>query len=145
MAVRDLLGGLIRLHILHHAAHEPIFGLGIIEELALHGYKLSPGTLYPLLHGLEKSGYINSSIERVAGRRRRVYLVTEEGRQALALAKTKVWELFRELFEVELSFSVAGKVGPQDHIVGDDGLSKKTDAKLDRKHTHKRSIKKAKS
>jgi PadR family transcriptional regulator, regulatory protein PadR len=38
---RDLYAGLIRLHILHHAAHEPIFGLGIIEELARHGYKLT--------------------------------------------------------------------------------------------------------
>jgi hypothetical protein len=51
---RDLYAGLIRLHILHHAAHEPIFGLGIIEELARHGYKLSAGTLYPILHGLER-------------------------------------------------------------------------------------------
>jgi hypothetical protein len=40
---RDLYAGLIRLHILHHAAHEPIFGLGIIEELARHSYKLSAG------------------------------------------------------------------------------------------------------
>lgn len=112
MAARDLLSGLIRLHILHHAAHEPIFGLGIIEELAHHGYKLSPGTLYPLLHGLEKCGYISSSIERVAGRQRRVYLITEGGRQALALAKTKVWELFRELFEDELRFTTQVHADP---------------------------------
>ncbi|HEU5450533.1 MAG TPA: helix-turn-helix transcriptional regulator, partial [Terriglobales bacterium] len=50
---QDLYSGLIRLHILHHACHEPIFGLGMIEELARHGYKLSAGTMYPLLHGLE--------------------------------------------------------------------------------------------
>jgi PadR family transcriptional regulator PadR len=53
---RDLYSGLIRLHILHHAAEEPIFGLGMLEELARHGYRISPGTLYPLLHGLEKKG-----------------------------------------------------------------------------------------
>ena len=29
---------------------------GMIEELARHGYPMSPGTLYPLLHGLEKKG-----------------------------------------------------------------------------------------
>jgi DNA-binding PadR family transcriptional regulator len=51
---KDLYGGMIRLHILHHAAKEPVFGLGIIEELRHHGYQLSPGTLYPMLHGMEK-------------------------------------------------------------------------------------------
>jgi DNA-binding PadR family transcriptional regulator len=57
---RDLYSGLIRLHILYHAVREPIYGLGIMEELGRHGYKLSAGTLYPLLHGLEKKGYLHS-------------------------------------------------------------------------------------
>ena len=51
---QDLYAGLIRLHILHHASKGPVFGLWFIEEFARHGYKLSPGTLYPLLHGLER-------------------------------------------------------------------------------------------
>jgi DNA-binding PadR family transcriptional regulator len=101
MAERDLLSGLIRLHILHHAANEPIFGLGIIEELGQHGYKLSAGTLYPILHGLEESGYLVSNTELVEGRQRRLYVITDAGNDMLALAKTKVWELFRELFEDE--------------------------------------------
>jgi PadR family transcriptional regulator PadR len=105
MGERDLLSGLIRLHILHHAAHEPIFGLGIIEELGHHGYKLSPGTLYPVLHGLEKSDYLTSRTELVAGRQRRLYEITDAGRTALAHGKIKVWELFRELFEDELRFT----------------------------------------
>ena len=45
-----------RLHVLHHAVQGPIFGLGMLEELARHGYRISPGTLYPLFHGLEKKG-----------------------------------------------------------------------------------------
>lgn len=53
MTDKDLYGGLIRLHILHHAAEEPVFGLGIIEELRRHGYEMSAGTVYPMLHGLE--------------------------------------------------------------------------------------------
>lgn len=110
MGERDLLSGLIRLHILHHAAHEPIFGLGIIEELSHHGYKLSAGTLYPILHGLEKNGYLSSRTELVAGRQRRLYVITGSGQAALALAKTKVWELFRELFEDELRFSTANQI-----------------------------------
>ncbi len=55
-----IYSGLIRLHILHHASKEPIFGLGIIEELGRHGYRLSAGTLYPLLHGLEREGHLRS-------------------------------------------------------------------------------------
>lgn len=113
MGERNLLSGLIRLHILHHAAHEPIFGLGIIEELGQHGYKLSAGTLYPILHGLEKSGYVSSRTELVAGRQRRLYVITESGKSVLALAKTKVRELFHELFEDELRFSTAGRVDEQ--------------------------------
>jgi DNA-binding PadR family transcriptional regulator len=58
---RDLYSGLIRLHVLHHASEEPIFGQGMVEELARHGYRISPGTLYPILHGLEKKGYLRSS------------------------------------------------------------------------------------
>lgn len=95
----ELYGGLIRLHILHHAMHEPVFGLGIIEELARHGYRLSPGTLYPMLHGLERKGYLGSRARRVGGHVRRVYTITSRGRRALEAAKVKVRELYGELFE----------------------------------------------
>ncbi len=101
MKDRDLSGGLIRLHILHHACHEPIFGLGIMEELGRHGYKLSAGTLYPILHGMEKAGYLQSRTEQVKGRIRRVYVATQEGSNALRLGKERVRELFRELLEDE--------------------------------------------
>ena len=99
MRDRELYAGLIRLHILHHAAQEPIFGLGIIEELGRHGYRLSPGTLYPLLHGLEARGHLRSVVQHHGGRRRRVYRATARGRRSLAAAKGKVRELFSELFE----------------------------------------------
>ncbi|HTM49431.1 MAG TPA: PadR family transcriptional regulator [Bryobacteraceae bacterium] len=96
---RDLYSGLIRLHILHHAAEEPIFGLGMADELARHGYRLSLGTLYPLLHGLERRGYLKSSEQRHGKTKRRVYRATPAGRKALAAAKSKVRELFGELIE----------------------------------------------
>jgi DNA-binding PadR family transcriptional regulator len=97
---RDLLAGMIRLHLLHHASEEPIFGLGMIEELGRHGYRLSAGTLYPILHGMEEQGYLRSSIKPTPdGRRRRVYRITPAGRRAFAVAKIKVRELFGELFE----------------------------------------------
>ena len=96
---RDLYSGLIRLHILHHAAEEPVFGLGMAEELARHGYRISPGTLYPLLHGLERKGYLRSYEKRNGKSLRRVYQATPRGRQALRAAKRKIRELFREVIE----------------------------------------------
>jgi DNA-binding PadR family transcriptional regulator len=98
---KDLYSGLIRLHVLYHACQEPIFGAGIIEELARHGYRLSPGTLYPLLHGLEEKGYLRSSEENGGRQSRRVYRATTKGRKAMAAAKVKVHELFSELLEDE--------------------------------------------
>jgi PadR family transcriptional regulator PadR len=98
-ADRDLYSGLIPLHVLHHAVEGPIFGLGMIEELARHGYKISPGSLYPLLQGLEKKGYLRSTEKRNGKSLRRVYRATQLGRKALGASKGKVRELFRELVE----------------------------------------------
>jgi PadR family transcriptional regulator PadR len=100
-AEQDLYGGLVRLHILHHASKGPVFGLWFIEELARHGYKLSPGTLYPLLHGLERKGYLRSTEERSGKHARRMYRATPLGRKVLAAARGKVSELFGELLEGE--------------------------------------------
>ena len=96
---RDIFAGLIKLHILYHASKERIFGLWIIEELRRHGYELSPGTLYPILHRMEKKGYLNSEKEIVKGKIRRVYSITAPGMEMLTEAKSKVRELFGELFE----------------------------------------------
>jgi PadR family transcriptional regulator, regulatory protein PadR len=96
---RDLYSGLIRLHILHHAVEGPIFGLGMAEELARHGYRISPGTLYPLLHGLELKGYLRATEQRQGKSLRRVYRATALGRKALKGARTKVQELIGELME----------------------------------------------
>ncbi len=96
---RELFFGLIRIHVLVHAAHEPIFGLAMMEELAHHGYRIGPGTLYPLLHGLERSGLLKSSLKVAGGRERRIYRITSAGRKALARASAKVDELHEELHE----------------------------------------------
>ncbi len=98
---RDLYAGLIRLHVLHHAAKETVYGFAMIEELRRHGYELSTGTLYPILHGLEQKGLLRSTKERDGGTERRMYRATPAGRKALAAAKAKVRELFGELFEDE--------------------------------------------
>jgi PadR family transcriptional regulator, regulatory protein PadR len=96
---KDLYSGLMRLHVLHHACEGEVFGLDMIEELARHGYKISPGTIYPILHDLEKRGYLKASVFRSGRVRRRLYKATPPGRKALKLAKQKVRELFGELIE----------------------------------------------
>ena len=96
---RDLFTGLIRIHVLVHAQHEPIFGLAMMEELSHHGYRIGPGTLYPLLHGMERGGLLKSHFQKVDGRRRRVYTITAAGRRALNNVRTKVDELHHELHE----------------------------------------------
>jgi PadR family transcriptional regulator PadR len=99
---RELFTGLIRIHVLVHAAHEPIFGLAMMEELKHHGYRIGPGTLYPLLHGMERGGLLKSELKNVTGRRRRVYRITASGRNTLDKARVKVDELHHELHEKRL-------------------------------------------
>jgi PadR family transcriptional regulator, regulatory protein PadR len=96
---QELYIGLVRLHVLHHAAEEPIFGLGMIEELGRHGYRLGPGTIYPLLHGMERRGWLRSEPRLANGHRRKVYAATAAGRRALAEARQQVRELFEEMCE----------------------------------------------
>lgn len=115
---KDLYSGLIRLHLLHHAAKEPIFGLGMIEELARHGYRLSAGTLYPILHGLERKGYLRSRRAQVGGRVRRTYRTTPAGRRALAGARERVRELFGELLEQRTLHHGADGLGHSDAPAG---------------------------
>jgi DNA-binding PadR family transcriptional regulator len=98
---QELYAGLIRLHILHHAAREPVLGLWLMEELRRHGYRIGPGTLYPILHGLEERGLLRSTRQREGRSARRVYSATARGRRSFERAKGKVRELFGEIFEDE--------------------------------------------
>ena len=93
MKHQELLVGLIRLHILHHAAKEEFYGQWMIHELARHGYTLSPGTLYPMLHALERRGYLRSRKERLDRTFRRLYRATALGREADRICKVQVREL----------------------------------------------------
>jgi DNA-binding PadR family transcriptional regulator len=94
----DLNSGLIRLHILQHAVKAHIFGLAMLEELARHGYRISPGTtLYRLLQGLEHKGCLRPWEVREVRSRRRVFRATPKGQQAITGDKKKIKELFAEI------------------------------------------------
>jgi PadR family transcriptional regulator PadR len=93
----DLSSGLIKLHVLYHASEMPVYGLWLIEELAEHGYRVSPGTLYPLLHSLEESEMLKSRSELFSGKIRRYYKITAAGRRHLKKAKKQLMELIGEI------------------------------------------------
>ena len=96
---RKLFLGFVQIHILHHAKREPFFGSWMIAELNEHGYSLSPGTLYPLLHNLETSGLLMKENRNYEGKIRKYYSITEKGNEVLTEAKQKAYELIRELEE----------------------------------------------
>ena len=98
----DLFSGdFIKLHVLHHASEHPVYGLWLIEELAEHGYRVSPGTLYPLLHSLEESELLKSYNELHEGKIRRYYRLTPNGRRQLKKVKVQLIELMREILTKE--------------------------------------------
>ena len=119
MADHDLYSGLVCLHVLYHASAGPIFGLGMMQELRRHGYRIGPGTLYPMLHRLEKKGYLRSTQKVVQGKMRRVYVITARGRAQLPEAAEKVRELYEEMVEGR------GEPSPA-HPLPEDGIGSET-------------------
>ena len=97
--MRQFLRGAVQLHVLHHAAEREVDGAWMSEELARHGHRISPGTLYPALHRMEAEGLLISRDELVEGRRRRRYRATEQGRRVLADTRRALRELADEVLE----------------------------------------------
>jgi DNA-binding PadR family transcriptional regulator len=94
--LQRVLAGFIRMHVLHHAEEGDLFGHWMIEELRHHGYRISAGTLYPMLRTMEKDGWIAGRDEK-GGARRRLYNITAKGRKALKEVRARLRELFREV------------------------------------------------
>ncbi|MGE5378541.1 MAG: PadR family transcriptional regulator [Bacteroidota bacterium] len=94
---RDLFLGFVKLHILHHAGREPVYGLWLIEDLGRHGYRLSPGTLYPILHALQQEQLLACETRVVEGKVRKYYHLTSRGRIALREGRKKARELMEEI------------------------------------------------
>lgn len=105
--LRELFLGFIRVHILFHAAEGPVYGVALIAELARHGYRVGPGTLYPILHALEREGYLRREERVVDGRVRKYYRITAAGLRILERAQAQLRELVGEVLPV----SRRGKAG----------------------------------
>jgi len=94
--LQRVLSGFIRMHVLRHAEEGDVFGNWMLEELRHHGYKISPGTLYPLLRSMERDGWLKGCTEK-GGARRRLYHITPAGRAALKEVRARLRELFDEV------------------------------------------------
>ncbi|WP_080845843.1 PadR family transcriptional regulator [Cytobacillus gottheilii] len=95
--LRKLFLGFIHIHILHHADEEPIYGLWMLDELKEHGYSMSAGTLYPILHSMTNDGLLQQEKQKVEGKIRKYYRTTEKGKEILLEARKKAFELFKEI------------------------------------------------
>lgn len=89
----------MRVHVLHHAAQEPFYGAAMMEELRRHGYSISAGTFYPMLHRLDEEGLLDREERVVEGKVRKYYAATTEGRAALGEIRPKIVELAQEVLE----------------------------------------------
>lgn len=95
--LRKLFLGFIQIHILHHAKDHPIYGVWMLDELREHGYEISSGTLYPILHSMEADGLLHKEERNVEGKIRKYYTATSKGEEVLNQARAKAYELFKEI------------------------------------------------
>jgi len=98
MYEKKIMLAFARVHILHHAGEKRgIYGAWMMEELSGHGYSMGPGTLYPILHDMEKEGLLTSEDVTVSGKVRKVYHLTDDGRKTLGSLKKLIRELYGEV------------------------------------------------
>ena len=93
---REFLLTFWKVHILHHAAEHGVYGHWMLEELHRHGYRLSPGTLYPILVRMERRGWLTSS-EPTRLKAARVYHLTPLGHSVLQHVRGALGELSGEV------------------------------------------------
>jgi DNA-binding PadR family transcriptional regulator len=75
--------GMVRLFILHQAGEAPIYGVKLKKSLRDRGYDISPGSLYPLLHTMEKANLLHCRLKVFKGRVRKYYHLTPKGESSL--------------------------------------------------------------
>ncbi len=97
--IKKIFTGFIYIHILYHASKEPVYGVRMMEELESHGYRIGPGTLYPLLHRMETDGLLISQEETVNSKVRKYYRATAEGVSLLERCRRQVDEMRKEIVD----------------------------------------------
>lgn len=99
MVLRDFELGAMQVHILYHAAQQPVYGSWMAQELAHHGFAISYGTLYPMLHRMHSEGLLACREQRDGSQMRKYYTATAQGKQELVQVQRLVRELSQEVGE----------------------------------------------
>ncbi|MCA9414373.1 MAG: helix-turn-helix transcriptional regulator [Candidatus Omnitrophica bacterium] len=95
---REILLGFWKVHILHHATEGPVVGQWMLQELRHHGYEVSPGTLYPIFHRMDRLGWLRCEVDPDGGpRAKRSYFITDKGRGVLQATRIQLKELTGEV------------------------------------------------
>ena len=97
---KELVGASTALLVLGVLAREPSYGYRIVRrvnEEAAGMFVWQEGTIYPVLHRLEKDGLVRAQWRTAdTGRERKYYSITAEGKRALA-GQTEQWSAFHNL------------------------------------------------
>ena len=89
--------GMVKLVVMHQAGLGPVYGGKLSKYLHNQGYEISPGSLYPLLHTLEKANLLRSRIRIFKGRVRKYYELTPQGQTCLDALRQEVGDIVREV------------------------------------------------
>jgi PadR family transcriptional regulator PadR len=95
--------GMLKFFVLHQAAQGPVYGGKLKKQLQDWDYDISPGSLYPLLHALEKAMLLKSRVKIFKGRARKYYDITDEGRALLAEVHEKLADVLTRMLSPDLS------------------------------------------
>jgi PadR family transcriptional regulator PadR len=94
---KGLMTGSTMLMVMYLLSEKDMYGYEIVKELEKRSenvFSLKEGTLYPVLHGLEKDGLASSYVENAqTGKKRKYYRLTKKGIGVLTQKKSE-WKLF---------------------------------------------------
>ena len=104
---KELIKGSTSMLVLSVLKGKDLYGYKIIKELELRSesvFEFKEGTLYPILHALEKENFLESYWDEVDNRKRKYYHLTRKGLKQLA-EKEEEWKVYSKSVEKVLGFS----------------------------------------
>lgn len=105
---KTLMSGSMTMLLLKLLAEKDMYGYEMIDALRKKSnnvFELKAGTLYPLLHGMEAKGLLTSYEQEYAGKTRKYYGITKEGRNLLE-KKTAEWKEYQTAVSNVLAMEV---------------------------------------
>ncbi|MBO5341404.1 MAG: PadR family transcriptional regulator [Lachnospiraceae bacterium] len=109
MAVdKSLMSGSMTMLLLRLLDEKDMYGYEMIDTLrqkSCNVFELKAGTLYPLLHGLEEKGLLRVYEQEYAGKIRKYYSITKEGKGLLETKKAE-WNEYQSAVSNVLAMGV---------------------------------------